>query len=271
MIFYYSLLYYCAKCLLLSYCAIVLYHSIVQLPYDTLLCPYNDVQLPSTIEQLPFAMLFSLLSCYPFVRFTFDILSCESPFPFTILLCNCPLVLTCQIYHMTTVGFWICAIITRVMINQNWRNMRHEDREPTLQTVDEESVTQLIPPPPPPPLQVDRKIVKLFLEQKPPVFDGTGEPAKAETWIRALEWIFTILICNDRERLICVTYQLTGSADFWWDTSMKSSTPTAVVTAQPAHMENKCRAEYLMYSVNKCQNNFIKTVMSYRHWVTSGF
>ena len=65
--------------------------------------------------------------------------------------------------------------------------MRHEDREPTPQTVDEESVTQPIPPPPSPPLQVDRKIVKLFLEQKPPVFDGTGEPAKAETWIRALE------------------------------------------------------------------------------------
>ncbi|XP_042009119.1 uncharacterized protein LOC121808995 [Salvia splendens] len=65
----------------------------------------------------------------------------------------------------------------------------------------EESVTQPIPPPPPPPPPVDRETVKLFLEQKPPVFDGMGEPAQAESWIRALERIFAILGCNDRERM----------------------------------------------------------------------
>ena len=96
------------------------------------------------------------------------------------------------------------------------RNVRRENPEPTPQTMEEESVTQPMPPPPPPPPLVDREVVKMFLEQKPPVFDGMGEPAKAETWIRALERTFKVLVCNDKERMTCVTYQLTGSADFWW-------------------------------------------------------
>lgn len=119
---------------------------------------------------------------------------------------------------MSIVRFRICAKITRVLINQNAANKR----EPTPQTTNEESVTQLIPPPPPPPPPVDREIVKLFLEHKPHVFDGMGEAAKSETWIRALERIFAILRCNDRERMCCVTYQLTESADFLWDARMKT-------------------------------------------------
>ncbi|XP_042056264.1 uncharacterized protein LOC121800831 [Salvia splendens] len=101
------------------------------------------------------------------------------------------------------------------------RNIRRENPEPTTQTV-EESVTQPIPSPPPPPPLVDREIVKLFLGQKPPVFDGMGEPARAESWMRSVKPIFAILGCNDRERLTCVTYQLTEAADFWWDTRMKT-------------------------------------------------
>ncbi|XP_047978941.1 uncharacterized protein LOC125220849 [Salvia hispanica] len=49
-----------------------------------------------------------------------------------------------------------------------------------------------------------------------------GEPAKAETWVRALERIFKSLVCNDEEKMIYVTHQLTGSADFWWDTKLKT-------------------------------------------------
>ncbi|XP_047953012.1 uncharacterized protein LOC125198781 [Salvia hispanica] len=100
------------------------------------------------------------------------------------------------------------------------RNVRNG--EPTSQASVEESVTQPRPPSPPPPPRVDREVVKLFLDQKPPTFDGRVEPAKAETWIRALERIFKTLVCNDAEKMICVTHPLTGSADFWWDTKLKT-------------------------------------------------
>ncbi|XP_047949092.1 uncharacterized protein LOC125194920 [Salvia hispanica] len=88
---------------------------------------------------------------------------------------------------------------------------------------------QSIPAPlPPPPPRVDRKVVKLFLDQKPPTFDGMGEPAKAETWVRALERIFRTLVCNDAEKMICVMHQLTGSADFCWDTKLKTMSQDCV-------------------------------------------
>ncbi|KAL1555324.1 hypothetical protein AAHA92_15780 [Salvia divinorum] len=75
---------------------------------------------------------------------------------------------------------------------------------------------------PPPPQLPNRNIEKEFRKEHPPVFDGMRDPAKAETWIRAMERIFKFLRCTDQERLSCVTYQLTGSAEFWWETKQRT-------------------------------------------------
>ncbi|XP_057796061.1 uncharacterized protein LOC131012160 [Salvia miltiorrhiza] len=77
-------------------------------------------------------------------------------------------------------------------------------------------------PCPPPPT---RRVEELFLRQNPPTFDGTSEPAEAEIWVRAMERIFNFLRCTDEERLSCVSFQLTGSADFWWEARRKILTP----------------------------------------------
>ncbi|KAL1533003.1 hypothetical protein AAHA92_32950 [Salvia divinorum] len=39
---------------------------------------------------------------------------------------------------------------------------------------------------PPPPQQPGRNIEKEFRKEHPPVFDGMGDPTKAEAWIRAM-------------------------------------------------------------------------------------
>ncbi|XP_057768171.1 uncharacterized protein LOC130988364 [Salvia miltiorrhiza] len=75
-----------------------------------------------------------------------------------------------------------------------------------------------------PPVQPERRIEELFLRQNPPTFNGTGDPAEAETWVRAIERIFNFLRCTDQERLTCMSFQLTGSADFWWEARMKTMT-----------------------------------------------
>ena len=80
-------------------------------------------------------------------------------------------------------------------------------------------------PPPPPPQPQDRRVEEMFLRQNPPVFNGLGDPTVAETWIRALERIFNFLHCTDQERLSCVTFQLIGPADFWWEARKKTMTP----------------------------------------------
>ncbi|XP_042059620.1 uncharacterized protein LOC121804146 [Salvia splendens] len=78
------------------------------------------------------------------------------------------------------------------------------------------------PPPPPPPPQPERNIEKEFRKECPPLFDGMGDPAKAETWIRAIERIFKFLRCTDQECLSCVIYQLSGSAEYWWETKQRT-------------------------------------------------
>ncbi|XP_042059685.1 uncharacterized protein LOC121804234 [Salvia splendens] len=89
------------------------------------------------------------------------------------------------------------------------------------------------PPPPSPPRSlspplaptVDRTVINTFLKKKPPTFDGKGDPAEAESWIRALERLFDLLQCTDDERLVCASLQLTGSADYWWEARKKIMTP----------------------------------------------
>ncbi|XP_041999968.1 uncharacterized protein LOC121749462 [Salvia splendens] len=65
----------------------------------------------------------------------------------------------------------------------------------------------------------------MFLRQNPPTFNGLGDPTVAETWIHTLERIFDFLHCTDQERLSCVTFQLTGPADFWWEARKKTISP----------------------------------------------
>ncbi|XP_057803271.1 uncharacterized protein LOC131018574 [Salvia miltiorrhiza] len=88
--------------------------------------------------------------------------------------------------------------------------------------VQEEEKREIMPPPPPP---QERRIEEIFLCQNPPVFDGKGDPAVTEEWIRSMERIFRLLRCNDQERIMCMSYQLKGSTDFWWKAKQKTMTP----------------------------------------------
>ncbi|XP_042035098.1 uncharacterized protein LOC121781426 [Salvia splendens] len=78
-----------------------------------------------------------------------------------------------------------------------------------------------------PPQPQEREYIKAFRKENPPKFDGLGEPPKAEAWIRDLERIFDFMGCTDRERLACVTYQLTGPADFWWEIKRRIMNPAS--------------------------------------------
>ncbi|XP_042046393.1 uncharacterized protein LOC121792489 isoform X2 [Salvia splendens] len=77
---------------------------------------------------------------------------------------------------------------------------------------------------PPPPQPQDRRIEELFLKQCPPVFNGLGDPKEAETWVKALERLFDFLRFPDKDRLRCASFQLTESADLWWEARKKTIT-----------------------------------------------
>ncbi|XP_047943101.1 uncharacterized protein LOC125189926 [Salvia hispanica] len=145
---------------------------------------------------------------------------------------------------------------------------RRHNRQPTPPPSSEESVTQSIQTPPPPPPPVNREIVKLFLEQKPPVFDGLGEPAKAESWIRAIERIFAILGCNDRERMSCVTHQLIEAADFWWDTRTKTLTRDQVEAMTWEDFKTELYNKYVPKSYRKAKASEFHNLTQGRMTVT---
>ncbi|XP_057775244.1 uncharacterized protein LOC130994224 [Salvia miltiorrhiza] len=137
---------------------------------------------------------------------------------------------------------------------------------------EEEEEEQREPTTPPPPPQPERRIEELFLRQNPPTFNGSGDPAETEEWIRSMERIFRFLRCDDLERLMCMSYQLKGSADFWWEAKQKTMTPEQMAALTWEQFKIALCEKYVPRSyrkkketefVNLRQGN--KTVAEYDH------
>ncbi|XP_042005951.1 uncharacterized protein LOC121754701 [Salvia splendens] len=109
------------------------------------------------------------------------------------------------------------------------------------------------PPPPPPPVVPERRVEEIFLKQNPPVFNGLGNPATAETWVRAIERIFDFLQCTDRERLSCVKFQLVESADFWWEARRKVMTREQLEHLTWEEFKNELYGKYVPKSYRKAK------------------
>ncbi|CAA0824304.1 Unknown protein, partial [Striga hermonthica] len=45
----------------------------------------------------------------------------------------------------------------------------------------------------------------------------TGRPRIVDEWIQGLEFIFEVMECPDRYRVVCAQLQLTGDAMLWWN------------------------------------------------------
>lgn len=54
-----------------------------------------------------------------------------------------------------------------------------------------------------------------FRRQKPPTFDGLGEPTDAEKWVCAMDKIFNYIRCNENDKFAYGIRQLTDEANFW--------------------------------------------------------
>ncbi|CAA0811069.1 Unknown protein, partial [Striga hermonthica] len=48
-------------------------------------------------------------------------------------------------------------------------------------------------------------------------FSGQGDPRIVDEWIQGLEFIFEVMECPDRYRVVCAQLQLTGDARLWWN------------------------------------------------------
>ncbi|CAA0819298.1 Unknown protein, partial [Striga hermonthica] len=60
-------------------------------------------------------------------------------------------------------------------------------------------------------------VVAQFRDYHAEKFSGQGDPRIVDEWIQGLEFIFEIMDCPDRYRVVCAQLQLTGDARLWWN------------------------------------------------------
>jgi hypothetical protein len=70
------------------------------------------------------------------------------------------------------------------------------------------------PQAPPPPLR-DR--LGDFQRTKPPTFSQAVELMDADDWLKSVEKKLQVVQCNNREKILLASHQLSGPAADWWD------------------------------------------------------
>jgi hypothetical protein len=75
------------------------------------------------------------------------------------------------------------------------------------------------PQAPPPP---SRDKLGDFQRTKPPTFSHFVEPMDADNWLKTVEKKLQVIQCNNRERVLLASHQLTGHAADWWDAYVES-------------------------------------------------
>ncbi|CAA0841948.1 Uncharacterized mitochondrial protein AtMg00860, partial [Striga hermonthica] len=60
-------------------------------------------------------------------------------------------------------------------------------------------------------------VVAQFCDYHAEKFSGQGDPRIVDEWIQGLEFIFEVMECPDRYRVVCAQLQLTGDARLWWN------------------------------------------------------
>ncbi|CAA0811141.1 Unknown protein, partial [Striga hermonthica] len=67
------------------------------------------------------------------------------------------------------------------------------------------------------PAPTQATVVAQFRDYHAEKFSGQGDPRIVDEWIQGLEFIFEVMDCPDRYRVICAQLQLTGDARLWWN------------------------------------------------------
>ncbi|CAA0843033.1 Unknown protein, partial [Striga hermonthica] len=60
-------------------------------------------------------------------------------------------------------------------------------------------------------------VIAQFRDYHAEKFFGQGDPRIVDDWIQGLEFIFEVMDCPDRYRVVCAQLQLTGDARLWWN------------------------------------------------------
>jgi hypothetical protein len=80
--------------------------------------------------------------------------------------------------------------------------------------------TQAAKPQAPPPLLRDG--IRDFQRTKSPTFSHAMEPMDADDWLKSIEKKLQVVQCNNCEKVLVASHQLSGPAADWWDAYVKA-------------------------------------------------
>jgi hypothetical protein len=79
-----------------------------------------------------------------------------------------------------------------------------------LQTMVNLHAQPQVPPPP-------RDMLGDFQHTKPPIFSYVVESMDADDWLKSVEKKLQVAQCNNREKVLLASHQLSGPTTDWWD------------------------------------------------------
>ena len=97
------------------------------------------------------------------------------------------------------------------------------------QTLLLEAIANAINRPKPRVLGMNEKLIE-FLRTKPPTFGGSVNPLDADDWLRAILRELEPFNCEDRDKVLLATHQLTGTALAWWENYCAAAKDPSAIT-----------------------------------------
>ena len=69
-----------------------------------------------------------------------------------------------------------------------------------------------------------------FLRTKPPTFARSSNPLDADDWLRVNQRKLEPFECQDRDKVLLVAHQLTGTALAWWENYCAAAEDASTIT-----------------------------------------
>jgi hypothetical protein len=76
---------------------------------------------------------------------------------------------------------------------------------------------------------MNEKLIE-FLRMKPPTFGGSVNPLDADVWLRAMLRELEPFHCEDRDKVLLATHQLTRTALAWWENYCAAAKDPSAIT-----------------------------------------
>jgi hypothetical protein len=92
-----------------------------------------------------------------------------------------------------------------------------------------EAIFNVVKCPRPQVLGMNEKLIE-FLRTKPPTFGGSVNPLDADDWLRAILRELEPFNCEDRDKVLLATNQLTGTALAWWENYCAAAKDPSAIT-----------------------------------------